>query len=214
MKIGILGTGVVGRVLAKAWRERGHHVMMGTRDTAKPESVAAAAEAGVTLGTFADAAALGEALLLATKWDGDATHAAVQAAGAANCAGKLLMDAVNPIRFTATGLDLTVGTTDSAGEQIQRWLPEARVVKAFNMIGSGKMVDPQFAQGSPDMYICGNDDAAKASAALLIRELGWQNVIDMGGISASRMLEPLAQLWIVHGMRTGTWAHAFKLLTQ
>lgn len=214
MKISIYGTGIVGKVLGKAYAERGHAVVMGTRDSNSPNSQAAAQAAGVPLLSFAEAAAFGEVIILATKWDGGATENAINLAGAAAFAGKIVMDAVNPLRFTASGLELTVGTTDSAGEQIQRLLPAANVVKAFNMIGAGHMVNPTFVGGDPDMYICGNDDAAKATVRSLIAELGWRSVIDMGDIRAARMLEALAQMWIVQGMRTGKWSHAFKLLQQ
>jgi hypothetical protein len=212
MKIAVYGTGVVGKVLGKAYAERGHNVVMGTRDPNNATSQAAAQAAGVPLVSFAEAAIFGDIIILATKWDGGATENALNMAGVATFAGKIVMDAVNPLRFTATGLDLTIGTTDSAGEHIQRYLHTAKVVKAFNMIGAGQMVNPTFVGGDPDMYICGDDAEAKAIVHGLIAELGWRSIIDMGDIRASRMLEVLAQMWIVQGMRTGKWAHAFKLL--
>jgi hypothetical protein len=124
------------------------------------------------------------------------------------------MDATNPLDFSQ-GMPprLSIGHTDSAGEQVQRWLPDAKVVKVFNIVGNAHMVDPQFPGGPPDMFICGNDDGAKATVAEICRQFGWPT-IDLGGIEGSRWLEPMCILWVAHGLRAGSWNHAFKLLRK
>jgi predicted dinucleotide-binding enzyme len=217
MKIGVLGTGDVGRVLAAGFAGRGHEVMIGTRDPAKPalNEWLNGAGKGVSTGTFAEAAAFGEVLLLAIGWPN--IGKAIELANPANFAGKAVLDATNPLRFEAEGRSpvLAIGHTTSAGECVQDWLPEAHVVKAFNMVGNPHMVDPQFPDGKPDMFICGNDAAAKQTAGKLIEGLGWPPVIDLGGIENSRYLEPLAMVWITHFFNNGfNGNHAFKLLRK
>ncbi len=125
-----------------------------------------------------------------------------------------MIDATNPLDFSK-GVPpiLTVGHTSSLGEQIQKWIPDAKVVKAFNSIGNAHMINPQFPGGPPDMFICGNDEDAKQKVTEILKNFGW-SVIDIGGIEGSRYLEPLAMVWIVYGFRTNTWNHAFKLLRK
>jgi predicted dinucleotide-binding enzyme len=108
---------------------------------------------------------------------------------------------------------LAIGHTDSAGETVQRLLPEARVVKAFNIVGNPHMYKPRFEEGRPTMFICGNDDSAKKVVTDILTAFGWES-IDIGGIEGSRLLEPLAMLWIVYYFRTNTGNHAFKLLRK
>jgi predicted dinucleotide-binding enzyme len=217
MKIGVLGTGDVGRVLAAGLASVGHEVMIGTRDPKQQKMVDWLSDAGkgVNVGTFAEAAAFGELLILAIGW----AHArnAIDLAGVESFGGKVVLDATNPLRFDTEGQPpvLDIRHTDSAGETVQRWLPDARVVKAFNVVGNPHMVNPDFPDGKPDMYICGNDAAAKHAAGTLIEELGWPPVIDLGGIESSRYLEPLAMVWIVHFFNVGfNGNHAFKLLRK
>lgn len=217
MKIGVLGTGDVGRVLSAGFASRSHEVMIGTRDPGAQEVQDWLEQTGndVLAGTFAEAAAFGEAIVLAIGWPH--VQDVIELAGAGNFAGKLVMDATNPLRFEVEGQPpvLDVGHTDSAGEQAQRWLPEARVVKAFNIVGHPHMVDPEFPEGKPDMFICGNDGAAKKTARELIESLGWPPVIDLGGIENARYLEPLAMIWIRHFFNQGfNGNHAFKLLRK
>jgi predicted dinucleotide-binding enzyme len=215
VNIGILGSGDVGQVLGIGLAAAGHEVMLGSRDPAGEKVRAWTARAQeraggrAHAGTFAEAAAFGEVLVLATLWEG--TENAVRLAGPENCAGKTVMDATNPLDFSQGAPRLALGHTDSGGEQVQRWLPHSHVVKAFNSVGNALMVHPDLPGGPPDMLICGNDEQAKRTVAGLARELGWPTV-DLGGIEASRMLEPIAMAWIVYGFRTGTWNHAFKLL--
>ena len=213
MKIGILGTGVVGRSLGLGFARRGDEVMIGSRT---PESDAVRewlAQAGpaARAGTFAEAAEFGELAVLATLWAG--TENALRLAGPDHLAGKVVVDVTNPLDFSGGAPRLAVGHSDSGGEQVQRWLPGARVVKAFNIITAGEMVDPDFPGGPPTMFVCGDDEGAKRTVAGICEAFGWE-VVDVGGIDGSRLLEPLAMLWITHGVRSGSWSHAFKLLRK
>ena len=217
MKIGVLGTGDVGRVLAGGFAGRGHEVVIGTRDprSDKARDLQAALDGGVRVVSFAEAARFGELVVFAVGWDH--AKAVVDMAGPASFADKVVIDATNPLRFVAEGQppELAVGHTDSAGEQVQRWLPTAKVVKAFNIVGNPHMVDPNFPDGKPDMFIAGDDEGAKQLVDGLIRELGWPPAVDLGGIQASRYLEPLAMVWITHFFRSGfNGNHAFKLLRK
>src|SRR5665213_771303 len=184
MKIGIFGTGDVGRTLANGFLATGNQVMMGSREAGNKNALAWAKEAGArsaaATGTFSDAAKFAEVVILAVSWTG--AENALKLAGAENLAGKVVIDATNPLRF-APGLapGLSLGHTDSAGEQVQRWLPEARVVKAFNSVGYSQMFKPEFPDGPPDMFICGNDDAAQKTATDILMSFGW-STIDIGGI--------------------------------
>lgn len=213
MKIGVLGTGVVGSALARGFASRGHDVKIGSRDAGKARSIADAVGGGVLGGSFADAASFGELAVLATLWSG--TESALSAAGQGNLAGKIVIDATNPLAFTeGQPPGLAIGHTDSGGEQVQRWLPESRVVKAFNIVGNAHMVDPDFPGGRPDMFIAGNDDGAKATVTEILESFGWPGSIDIGGIEGARLLEPLAILWVHYGIGAGSWDHAFKLLRR
>jgi predicted dinucleotide-binding enzyme len=212
-KIGILGTGDVGRALGKGFLSRGHHVMLGSRDAKNEKCEAWAKEGGAraSAGTFADAASFGEIVVLATLWTG--TKNALELAGPERLAGKLLIDTTNPLDFSkGFPPSLAVGHTDSAGESVQRWAPKALVVKCFNCVGHAHMVDPKLPGGPPDMWIAGNDEGAKKKVGEILRDFGWPDPIDTGGIEGSRLLEPLCILWVAYGFRTNAWNHAFKLL--
>ncbi|HEY2824771.1 MAG TPA: NAD(P)-binding domain-containing protein [Gemmatimonadales bacterium] len=212
MKIGIVGTGDVGRVLGAGLAALGHDVKIGSREpgSAKLKAWQAKAGARASTGSFADAARFGDVIIVATLWSG--TENALTLAGAANLKGKVVIDATNPLVF-APGKPpaLALGHTDSGGEQVQRWIPDARVVKAFNIVGNASMVTPSFPGGPPDMFICGNDAEAKTTVTTLLAELGWP-ATDIGGIEGARLLEPLCILWVVYGIKTGGWHHAFKML--
>jgi 8-hydroxy-5-deazaflavin:NADPH oxidoreductase len=198
MKIGIIGSGVVGQTLGKAFATLGYEVKIGTR---KPNG-----------DSFAAVAAFGDVVVLATSWSG--AENAVTLAGAKNLAGKVVIDVTNPLAPAPNGPPtLAVGGADSAGERVQRWLPQSKVVKAFNCVGNAHMFRPQFAGGPPDMFIAGNDAGAKQRVTDILTSFGW-STIDLGGIDASRYLEALAMIWILYGFRTNTWNHAFKLLRK
>ena len=203
-RIGVLGTGDVGRVLAAGFQSRGHDVKIGTRTPGAGKHPGAV--------TFAEAAEFGEILVLATAWSG--TENALQLAGPHRFVGKVVLDVTNPLVFEPNRPPrLALGHSDSGGEQVQRWLPGARVVKVFNIVGNAHMVDPQFPGGPPDMFICGNDEAAKSTVTKLCRAFGWPT-IDIGGIEGARLLEPLCILWVIYGIRTNGWNHAFKMLRK
>jgi 8-hydroxy-5-deazaflavin:NADPH oxidoreductase len=212
-KIGILGTGDVGRVLGAGLAGLGHEVKIGSREPGSAKIMDWLAKVGPrgSAGTFAEAARFGEIVILATSWMG--TESAIRLAGPDSLAGKPVIDAVNPLEFSTGAPALAVGHTDSAGERVQRWLPKAKVVKAFNIVGNAHMVKPDFPGGPPDMFIAGNDEGAKQAVGALCQELGWPT-IDLGGIEASRYLEPLAMVWITHMFRTKHGNHAFKLLRK
>jgi predicted dinucleotide-binding enzyme len=210
MDVGIIGSGVVGRTLGAGFASRRHSVTLGTRSPEREELRDWARDTGGRLGSFADAAGATDLVVLATAWTG--TMSALELAGPERMAGKVVLDATNPLDFSA-GVPprLAVSGEDSAGEQIQRLLPGARVVKCFNIAGNTQMVEPSLPGGPPTMFIAGNEDSAKATATEILDSFGWETA-DLGGIEASRWLEAMAMAWIVYGFRAGTWGHAFKLL--
>jgi predicted dinucleotide-binding enzyme len=209
MKIGVQGSGDVGKVLAAGFKAKGHDVVIGTRDAAKLKDYSA--DKGVAVKDFAGTAAHGELIVLAVS--GAAVEAVIQAAGgAAAFAGKTLIDPTNPLDFSTGAPQLFVGTTDSLGERIQRWLPQAKVVKAFNTMGNGRMIDPQLKAGIPTHFIAGDDEAAKAKVGALLKEAGWADVQDLGPISASRWLEALCMAWVMVMAKNQSYGHAFALL--
>jgi predicted dinucleotide-binding enzyme len=214
MRVGILGSGVVGRALARGFTGLGHEVKIGTRDPgqAQLKSWIEGEEGRILTGTFEETAVFADLAVLATLWTG--TENALRLAGPGNLAGKVVIDATNPLIFAPNAPPaLALGHTDSGGEQVQRWLPGARVVKAFNIVGNAHMVHPQFPGGPPDMFYCGNDGDAKLKVAEILTAFGWP-AIDIGGIEGARLLEPLCILWVLYGIRTGTWNHAFKMLRK
>jgi predicted dinucleotide-binding enzyme len=213
MKIGVIGSGVVGKTLAGGFVEHGHEVMIGSRT---PESLAewSSSHSQAAAGTFAAAAAFGELIVLAVK--GGAAGEALHLAGAKNLNGKTVVDATNPIEEAPPEngvLRFFTSPNESLMEQLQREFPEAHFVKAFNSVGSSRMVDPRFKEGKPTMFICGNDEAAKSEVTALLDGLGWETA-DMGSAVAARAIEPLCMLWCIPGFLRNEWTHAFKLLKQ
>ena len=214
MNVGVLGTGDVGQALGRGFIALGHAVTLGGREADNPKARAWAESQGpqASSGTFADAARFGEWVVLATL--GTAVDDVLKAATPEALRGKIVIDTTNPLDFSQ-GFPprLFVGTTDSLGERVQRALPESKVVKAFNIIGNAHMFRPDFPGGPPDMLIGGNDDGAKREVSMLLRDFGW-SVVDLGGIEASRALEPMCIAWVLYGARTNSWNHAFKLLRR
>jgi predicted dinucleotide-binding enzyme len=198
MRIGVLGTGIVGQTIGGKLVALGHEVKMGSRSATHEKALAWVAEAGAraSLGTFADAAAFGELVFNCTSGRGSQD---ALAAAAAQLDGKVLIDTTNPLDFS-NGFPPTLftGGTDSLGEQAQRLLPSCRVVKALSHITASVMVDPGSVNcGDHDALICGNDAQAKAQVSGLLQEwLGWRRVRDLGDISSARGIECYVALWI------------------
>jgi 8-hydroxy-5-deazaflavin:NADPH oxidoreductase len=209
VKVGVLGSGDVGKVLAGGFLKLGHEVRIGSRSPEKLQEWAAGAGGGASAGTFAEAAKFGDIIVLATH--GEGTQSAVELAGAGNFDGKVVIDATNPLDFSSGGPQLSIGFNDSLGERVQRWLPNARIVKAFNTVGNAHMIDPQFPGGPPTMFIAGNDADAKKIVTQVSEAWGW-DVADLGGIESSRWLEAMCMAWLAYGSTNGTWRHAFRLL--
>ena len=199
MRIGVLGTGVVGETLASKLVELGHEVRMGSRTANNEKAAAWASGAGTNAshGTFADAAAFGELLLNCTS--GTVSLDVLASAGADAIGAKVLIDVSNPLDFS-NGMppSLSVCNTDSVGEQIQRAYPNARVVKALNTVNTSVMIDPAVIPGEHTLLICGNDAAAKAEVTALLGAFGWpaERVLDLGDITGSRATEMYLPLWL------------------
>ena len=222
MKIGVIGSGDVGR-LADGLLDLGHEVKIGTRDTYKKEVVEwidkhrkkeGKKSVNASIGSFAEAASFSDELvIISTAWSG--TSNAIEMGDPNNIKNKIVIDTTNPLDFSQ-GLPprMAVGHTDSAAETVQRLLPQAKVIKAFNIVGNPHMVHPDFPGGPPTMFICGNDGQAKKMVTEnILTPFGWET-IDIGGLAGARLLEPLAMLWITYYFKTGTGNHAFKLLRK
>ena len=197
MKIGVLGTGMVGAAVATKLVEIGHEVRMGAREAGneKARRWASGAGRGASQGTFADAASFGEIVFNCTL--GTASLDALRAAGAENLKGKILVDVSNPLDFSK-GMPPVMSTLqgDSQGEAIQRAFPEARVVKTLNTVNAGVMGHPERVGGESDLFLCGNDAGAKSRVRELLTEMGWKRAIDLGDIKGARGMEAYLLLWL------------------
>lgn len=211
--VAILGNGTVGTALAKGFAELGYKVIFGTRDVESDKTRAALrAVPGARAASFAEASAAASIAVLAVPWSG--MEAVIFTAGPDNLAGKLVIDPSNPLDFSGDVPAMALGSSDSAGELVQRLLPRSQVVKAFNIVNAAYMVYPRLPDGTPDMLIAGNDAGAKARVAEIIKGFGWRTPIDVGSIVEARLLEGLAMLWVMYGFRNDHWTHAFSLLGQ
>lgn len=210
----MLGSGDVGRVLAAGFVGAGYEAMVGTRDTSKLDEWVGKTEGKGKTGSFAEAARFGEVIVLACL--GSAVENVIKLAGGADAfADKVVIDTTNPLRFSPGAPPaLFVGTDDSLGERVQRWLPKAKVVKAFNTVGNAHMVKPSFPGGDPDFFFAGNDQDAKDAVAAMARDLGWKSFVDVGPIDGSRALEEMCIAWVRFGIFSGGWNHAFKMLRR
>jgi predicted dinucleotide-binding enzyme len=211
MKIGIIGSGIVAQTLGGGFLKHGHEVVMGTRDPAKLAEWTQQNPQG-KVGSFADAARFAELAVLAVK--GTAAADAVRVAGAANLAGKPVIDTTNPIAEAPPVdgvLKFFTSLDESLLERLQREFAAVRFVKAFNSVGAPCMVNPQFKGGKPTMFICGNDAAARKTVTTVLDQFGWETA-DMGVAAAARAIEPLCMLWCIPGFVQNDWVHAFKLL--
>ncbi|MFZ9387823.1 MAG: NADPH-dependent F420 reductase [Chitinophagaceae bacterium] len=213
MKIGILGSGIVGRVLASAFLSEGHEVMLGTRNISKNEVVSWQQENKLgLLGSFQETAQFGELIVLAVS--GLAVEDALMLAGKEHFTDKTVIDATNPIAAVPPDhgvLKFFTTLEESLMERIQKLIPDARVVKAFNSVGNAYMYKPQFPGGTPTMFICGNHEDAKRVVKELLTDFGWETE-DLGSVEAARAIEPLCMLWCIPGFLHNRWDHAFKLL--
>jgi predicted dinucleotide-binding enzyme len=211
-RYGVLGSGVVAQVLAKGLKTHGHDVRIGSRE---PDKLAKFRDdTGIATGTFADVASEADLIVLAVK--GSVASEAIALAGGSRLAGKIVIDATNPIADAPPVdgvLQYFTGPNDSLMERLQREYPAIRFVKAFNSVGNVSMVNPTFAGGPATMFTCGNDAGAKAVVAELLRTFGWE-AADMGTAAAARAIEPLCQLWCIPAFRDRRSTHAFKLVDR
>jgi predicted dinucleotide-binding enzyme len=211
-KIGILGSGIVGRVLANAFLTEGNPVMLGTRDVSKPEITKWQTEnKNAQIGSFEEAAKFGDILVLAVS--GDAAESAINLAGYKHLEGKIIIDATNPIAKSAPVngvLNFFTTYNESLMERLQAKVPAALFVKAFNSVGNALMYKPKL-KDIPSMFIAGNDNAAKQTVTEILTLFGWETE-DMGAAEAARAIEPLCILWCIPGFLQNSWYHAIKLL--
>lgn len=210
-KIGILGSGQVAQTLGNGFLKHGYSVMLGTRDASKLAEWQAGTGGQGQVGSFADAASFGEIVVLAVK----GAHALSALESAGSLTGKTILDTTNPIDENAAPengvLHFFTDLNESLMERLQRAVPDAHFVKAFNSVGNSFMVDPKFPDGKPSMFICGNDAGAKSETAAILTQFGWE-VEDMGAAEAARAIEPLCILWCIPGFLRNQWTHAFKLI--
>lgn len=209
-KIGVIGSGDVGKVLAAGFKKHGHDVTIASREGNKLGEWSA--QNGIPEATFAEVAASADILVLAVL--GRVAEDAIRLAGVDNLAGKTVIDATNPIAAAppVNGvLQYFTGPNESLMERLQKLAPAANFVKAFSSVGNPMMINPEYAGGRPTMFICGNNSDAKGTTARILDQFGWETA-DMGPVEAARAIEPLCQLWCILGFTKNEWTHAFKLL--
>jgi predicted dinucleotide-binding enzyme len=215
MKVGILGSAAVGQALGKAFLAEGNEVMIGTRDVSKDSLVKWQKENPTAkLGSFADATKFGELIVLAVS--GDVAEKVIELAGKENFSNKVVIDTTNPIAKAPpeNGVLKYFTTLDrSLMENLQKLLPNAKFVKAFNSVGNAVMYKPNFSGTRPTMFICGNDEGAKKTVTDILNSFGHETE-DMGKAEAARAIEPLCMLWCIPGFLRNQWTHAFKLLKK
>lgn len=214
MKIGIVGSGDVAQSLSLGLVDIGHDVMLGTRYPDKKELKSWSKQVGKkgSIGSTTEAADFGDTVILAIAW-----HAAenVLAQIRPESAGKIVIDVTNPLQFNDDQApSLTVGHSISGGELVQQSLPDSHVVKTLNIINHKNMVQPNYKEGKPTMFMCGNNESAKNHTGELLISLGWSDIVDLGEIEKSRLLEPLCLLWVEYGVSRDTWDHAFSVLQK
>jgi predicted dinucleotide-binding enzyme len=214
VKVGVLGSGIVGQTLAAGFVGKGIEAMVGTRSPEKLVEWRKATGERARVGSFAEAASFGDLVVLAVK--GTAALNVLTLAGSDNLSGKTVVDTTNPIADAPPEngvLKFFTSLDESLMERVQAAFPDARFVKAFSSVGSALMVDPDFGGTRPTMFICGNDPDAKAQVTEILDGFG-HDTKDMGGVEAARAIEPLCILWCIPGFQRNEWTHAFKLLEQ
>jgi predicted dinucleotide-binding enzyme len=217
MKFGVLGTGMVGEALGGRLAGLGHQVMMGARAKTNDKAAAWAAKTGVgaSHGTFADAATFGDTILLAAL--GSAALDVVLAAGIANLAGKVLIDVTNPLDFSRgmpPGLIPAYSNGTSLAEAIQKAAPHARVVKALNTMNCQVMVNPALLPGEHDVFVSGDDLAAKADVVALLKTFGWKAPIDLGPLMTARGTEAMMLVWLSLWGALGTADFNYRIVRR
>jgi predicted dinucleotide-binding enzyme len=216
MKVAILGTGDVSCSLAKGFLNEKHTVKIGSRTIGGKlaDVLARLKNDGLTAegGTFAEVAKWADMVVIATL--GNEIVSTIKLANPDHLAGKLVLDATNPLDLSA-GFPPKLSFVDgqSAGVACQKWAPDAKVVKCFNTVGNAHFYKPNFKEGTPDMFICGNNEEAKSMASGILKAFGW-GCKDIGTIEFSGALEAMCVTWVAYGAKTNTWNHAFKLLTK
>ncbi|HMW39366.1 MAG: NAD(P)-binding domain-containing protein [Saprospiraceae bacterium] len=214
MKIGILGSGVVGVTLANGFIKKNYSVMIGTNSVEKIQDLRTKTGMNAAVGNFEETAAWADLIVLATKGNGSVQ--ALKLCRASDLNGKTIIDTTNPIADAPPEDGVLRFYTDlhhSQMEILQNNFPDAHFVKAFNSVGSALMVDPDLAGGKPTMFICGNNPDSKLQVSEILEMFGWEPQ-DMGSVKAARAIEPLCMLWCIRGFRDNQWMHAFKLLKQ
>lgn len=215
MKIGMLGTGMVGNRLGTRLVELGYEVSMGSRTADNPAAVEWAKKAGrgASHGTFEEAARFGDIVFLCVK--GEAALDVIRLAKPENFKGKTVIDVTNPLDFSK-GMppSLLISNTNSLGEEVQKALPDALIVKTLNTVGNEVMVDPGITGGEPTMFVCGNDRRAKEQAMAILKQFGWKDIIDLGDITNARGTEMILPLWVRtwNALQNGNFA--FKVLRK
>ena len=211
-RIGVLGTGVVGTAIASKLAELGYQVKMGSRTSGNENAAQWVARAGpgASQGTFAEAAAHGEIVFLCVK--GDAALEVVGLADRENLDAKTVIDVTNPLDFSKMPPLLFVSNTDSLGERLQVALPASRVVKTLNMVTAAIQVDPKRAGGDITMFVAGNHPPAKEETCALLRQFGWQDIIDLGDITAARGMEMVLPVWLRIFAKLGDGRFGFKIV--
>lgn len=214
INIGVIGSGDVGTALSNGFIKHGYRVMRGTRDPKKLEAWKNKAGEHALIGTFAEAANYGNLVVLAVK--GMVAMSALELCGIENLKGKTVIDVSNPLADEPPVNGVLKYFTDinsSLMERLQFAAPETNFVKAFNSVGNANMVNPQFTQGKPTMFICGKEPNAKNMVREILDQFGWE-IEDLGGVEAARAIEPLCMLWCIPGFLHNDWHHAFKLLKE
>jgi predicted dinucleotide-binding enzyme len=213
-KVAVLGSGIVGQVLADGFIKNGYDTMRASRDKSKLADWLSSAGEGAHTGDFAEAAEFGDIIVLAVK--GSAAESALELCNANKLIDKTIIDTTNPIADEPPEngvIKYFTSPNESLMEKLQNTYPKANFVKAFSCVGNAFMVDPDFDGMKPTMFYCGNNDEAKKEVEEILEKFGWEYE-DMGAAEGARAIEPLAMLWCIPGFRSNSWSHAFKLLKK